>query len=273
MPNSKAIVPIEQKTVTFYDDQITAVLTEDDTVYIPLRPICDLLGIAWPAQRTRIKRDPILSQELTPCVIVTITQGQAGQRREMSCLPLDFISGFLFGINAQRVKPELQDKIIRYQYECYKTLADAFREGQLTGQQVDIEAYMQEAPDNMAVQAYQMAMAVAKLARQQLAMEIHLQNQAEILEEHEVRLEEIESKLADDAIISEAQASQISQAVKAVAIVLGKQTGRNEFGACYGEIYRKFNITSYRQLPRGKFDEAMTFLTEWHQSLTDDAPF
>ena len=66
---------------------------------------------------------------------------------------------------------------------------------------------------------------------------------------------------------------QISQAVKAVAIVLGKQTKRNEFGAVYGELYRRFEITSYKRLPAARFDEAMGFLTEWHISLTGDSPF
>ena len=49
----------------------------------------------------------MLSAELVPCVVVTTTQGQPDQRREMLALPLDTISGFLFGINADRVKPVL----------------------------------------------------------------------------------------------------------------------------------------------------------------------
>jgi len=30
-------------------------------------------------------------------------------------LPLDTVSGFLFGINADRVKPEVRDRLIHYQ--------------------------------------------------------------------------------------------------------------------------------------------------------------
>ncbi len=70
------------------------------------------------------------------------------------------------------------------------------------------------------------------------------------------------------------QASQISQAVKAVAIVYGKKTGRNEFGGVYGELYRKFGITSYKLLPAKQFKEAMQFLSEWYEQLTDESlPF
>ncbi len=44
----------------------------------------------------------------------------------MLCLLLDYINGFLFGINARRVKPELRDRIITYQQGCYQVLAAAF---------------------------------------------------------------------------------------------------------------------------------------------------
>jgi hypothetical protein len=91
---------------------------------------------------------------------------------------------------------------------------------------------------------------------------------------HEERLETIEGMLGDPSrSVTPDQASQISQAVKAVAIVLGKQTKQNEFGAVYGEMYRKFGITSYKLLLAERFDECMSWLTEWHGSLVDDVEF
>jgi hypothetical protein len=56
-------------------------------------------------------------------------------------------------------------------------------------------------------------------------------------------------------------------------IALGKKTKRNEFGAVYGELYRKFSITSYNMLPVSRFQEAMDYLTEIHQTLVGDTPF
>jgi hypothetical protein len=48
---------------------------------------------------------------------------------------------------------------------------------------------------------------------------------------------------------------------------------RAEYGGVYGELYRKFSITSYKLLPAKKFEEAMNWLTEWHQSMVGDEPF
>ena len=42
----QSIQVVEQKTVAFYEDEITAVRVRDGTIYIPIRPICDLIGVA-----------------------------------------------------------------------------------------------------------------------------------------------------------------------------------------------------------------------------------
>jgi antirepressor protein len=45
----------------------------------------------------------------------------------ITCAPLEYLPGWLFGIDANRVKPELRDGIIRYQRECFRILWQAFQ--------------------------------------------------------------------------------------------------------------------------------------------------
>jgi hypothetical protein len=270
MSNDKALAPLEEKRVLFYDDEITAVLVNVDgrqQIYIPLRPLCERLGVTWPSQLNRVNRDPVLAKKLQG-VFITNTPGG---RQEMSCLPLDYLNGWLFGINASRVKEEIRAKLIRYQEECYRVLAEAFREGRLSSD-ATFDELLQS--DSDAVQAYKMALAVVKLARNQIVLEARLDEQGQNLVVYGERLDQIEAKLGDTGqTVTEEQASQISQAVKAVAIALGKQSKRNEFGGVYGEFYRRFGITSYKLLPARHFDKAMRFLTDWHQSVVGEAPF
>jgi ferritin-like metal-binding protein YciE len=210
----------------------------------------------------------VLAEELTP-VIVTITG--TGQEVQSLCLPLDYLNGWLFGINATRVKPEIKERLIQYQRECYKVLAEAFQEGRLTADPVLDDLL---ASDTEAVQAYKMLQAMVKLARNQILLEATLDTHTTLLTDHEKRLEEVESTLGDTGRnVTPDQASQVSQGVKAVAIALGKQTKKNEFGAVYGELYRKFGITSYKLLPARRFEEAMTFLNDWHASIAGEEPF
>jgi len=253
----------EQKTVEFYGDEIVAVRAKDGTVYVPVRPICDLLGVSWSSQQNRINRDEVLSTVATNIsVFVTNTQGQE-QHRTMLCLPLDYISGFLFGLSAGRVREDIRDKIIRYKKECYQVLAEAFQEGRLSPD-TDFEALLRT--DSPAAQAYRTFQALAKLARHQLILESRL-------DQHEERLEQLESTIGDPGrFVTPDQASQISQAVKTVALKLGKKSGHNEYGAIYGELYRKFGITGYKQLPASKYQQAMNWLNEWRENLEETNP-
>ena len=274
--SEQALAPIEQKQVIFYDDEITAVLVEEEgrqEIYVSLRQLCDLLGISYQGQIRRINDDPVLAKQVKGVNITfTPSGGRGGGSQMTNCLPLDYLNGWLFGINANRVKEEVRSRLIIYQEKCYKVLAEAFREGRLTTDSSFDELLKQASND--VVEAYQIAQAIMKLARNQIMLEARLDDHAQTLDDHGRRLETIEADMhQEDRYISESQATQISQAVKAIAIALGKQTGQNEFGATWGEFYRKFGVSKYRYLPVSKFEAALAWLNEFYQSLTGESPF
>jgi hypothetical protein len=273
---SKALVPVEEKRVDVYGDEVPAVLVQADEsgqtiVYVPVRPICDYLGVAWSAQRLRINRDPVLS-ETTERVIVTITDSRQTMGREMLCLPLDYLNGWLFGINANRVKSEIRERLIRYQRDCYRILAEAFVPRSSSASQSTAAASL--------LQVREMGLAIARMAEEQLEFEQRLtttegrvDQAVTFMGDLTQRVASLEERIAPGEAITNEQASQISQAVKAVAVVLTKRSGSNQFGAVYGELYRQFGITSYKLLPANRFREAMDYLTDWHQSLVGQEPF
>jgi hypothetical protein len=263
MSDDKQLSVVEQRDVNFYDDQIIAVRVEDGTVYVPIRPICDLIGVNRQGQQERINRDPILSDA---CRTLTIVDGYGSvtppQGRAMLCLPLDYLNGWLFGINANRVKDNVRESVLRYQRECYRVLFDAFQSGELSIDSNDIDDIAKIDPE--AVEALRIAESVVKLARSHVRLLQQVQT-------HETRLDAIEAELGhDDRFITVSQAEQISQGVRAIALVFSRNTGRNEYGGVYGELYRQFSINTYKRLPAGKFDEAMNFLRQWWEGLTDD---
>lgn len=208
----------------------------------------------------RIKRNDILAEGYQGAIKM-ITPGG---RQNVGMLRVDLVPLWLSGVSTNAVKEEIRPKLIKFQREAAKVLWEAFQEGRLTAEPSLDELLQSDSP---AAQAYRMAQAVMTLARQQLLLEGRL-------DDHETRLEAIESQLASPShAVSQSQAMQISQAVKAVAIALGKQTKRNEFGAVYGELYRKFDVTSYKLIPASAFAAVMDWLTEWHQELTGKTLF
>jgi hypothetical protein len=282
MMEKSELETIDQRYIQFYGDEILAARVADGTVYVPVRPICDLIGVNWAAQYQRIQRDPILS-EVVSGVVVTPTprDNKFANPQEMICLPLDFLNGWLFGMNANRVKSDIREKLLTYQRECYRVLAEAFLRDQITHRPDSaIDDLLNS--DSPTAQAYKMAKAIMQMARQQLVLESRVEsaesgiatNRSEI-ELIDTRVQLLEARGGDPSRqIDEAQASRISQAVKAIALELGKRSGRNEFAGVYGELYRRFDITGYKLLPAIKFQEAIHFLSDWYQSLTDiETPF
>jgi hypothetical protein len=143
-------------------------------------------------------------------------------------------------------------------------LAEAFREGRLTADPGFDELL---AGDTPAAQAYKMAAAIMKMARQQLILESQLESHTVKLIDHEQRLEEIEATLGGTGrSVTPDQAMQISQAIKAIATEIQKRTKKNEYGAICGQLYREFG--SYKLLPANKFDQAMAWLTSWYRRVT-----
>jgi len=251
---------LEQREVVFYGDELSAIRAADGQIYVSVRHLCDALGLDRASQSRRIRADEILSEGYQWGVMMTPHRGQ----QKAAVLRVDLVPFWLAGLDATRAKESIRPKLTQYKREVVKVLWEAFQSGRLTAD-VDFDALLaQETPE---AQAYMMAQAVLQLARSQLLMRTQLAN-------HEERLESIEAQLGDTGrYVTAEQASQISQAVKAVALAAGKKSGRNEFGAVYGELYRKFGITGYKLLPTRRFDEAMKYLTEWYQNLTGDLPF
>lgn len=254
---SQALVPVEERVVEFYGDEIKGVVISPHPagreVFVPVRPLCDFLGVDWSTQRRRILNDAVLSQEVETAQVNT-----AGGLQEMLCLPLDMLNGWLFSINANRVKAEIRERLIRYQKECYRVLSEAF-------QGID--------PNDPLAIVEQHGRALITLAREQRELNRQVGETREEVREVVARVVALEDRVAPGQAITEEQAMQISQAVKTVAMKLSKKTGRSEYGPVYGELYRKFSVTSYKLIPAVRFQDAMEFLTEWHEQLSDNPPF
>lgn len=110
--------------VNFHGNEI-AVIEKDGKQYVAMKPIVEAMGLDWKKQHALIHRDPVLSSTVTVTGIVA----EDGKKREMVCLPLDYLNGWLFKIPASRYTGKKREAIIMYQKECYKALFDYFHKG------------------------------------------------------------------------------------------------------------------------------------------------
>lgn len=88
--------------------------------FVPIKPICDALGVTFRSQLKKLENDPILSSTVT----LRVTVGGDFKHREMVCLPSRYIFGWLFRIDARNVKPEARETMLKIQRMCYDVLYD-----------------------------------------------------------------------------------------------------------------------------------------------------
>ncbi|MEG9531655.1 phage antirepressor N-terminal domain-containing protein [Mannheimia indoligenes] len=101
------------------------VINHNDKPYVPMKQVAENIGLVWHAQFERLQRNEILNSSIRMIRMVA----EDGKEREMVCLPLHYLNGWLFGVNPSRVNPEIKDKLIRYQTECYEVLWDYWTTG------------------------------------------------------------------------------------------------------------------------------------------------
>jgi hypothetical protein len=279
MTEEAPLIPIEERSVQFYEDEIVAVLVRINdqlVVYVPLRPLCRYLGLAWTGQHDRVRRDPVLSEALKS-VRVTRTDSQGSKRGDpdVLCLPLEYIPGWLFGISSSRVKPELQERIIRYQRECFRVLWQAF--------QADLTPPVPETPSaGMTLsQVRDLGAALMQMAEQQMALEQRvdsvdvkadtaherLDHAVQVFNAMRRRVGKLEDKLHPHAYITEEQAAHVSTVVKALAEMLTRQEkGKNHYQGIFGELHRRFGVPSYKHIRQEQYADVLAFLDDWRDA-------
>jgi hypothetical protein len=263
----QALVPVREQVIDFYGDPVPVAQAGPDELYVPLRALATFLGLSVSGSRQRVMRDPVLARRVRQVRI----SGADGKRYETLCVPLDLLPGWLFGIDTRRVKAELQDRLNLYRAECFRVLWRAF-------QNEIMPTPPPPADLNPAEQALMIAEAVASLARSHLeqtgridALEQRQTTMADYLRPFVPRTNErltaLELRLSSGATINEDQATEIALAVKNVAHLLQQRGTANPYQQVWGELYRRFRVGAYRNLPATRFDEALAWLQGWYGEL------
>ena len=105
-----------------FNNQHIPVYFVGDKPFVAMKPICENIGLDWDGQRQRIKRNHVLNS--TACMIKVVAQDN--KDREVLALPFSMLNGWLLGVDANKVKPEIKDTLVKYQLECYDVLYQHF---------------------------------------------------------------------------------------------------------------------------------------------------
>src|SRR5579883_1660940 len=291
---SEILDPVEQRLVVLTqagEDEVLAARTETAEIYLPLRPLCTALGINWATQFRKIKADEVLFESTRQIRLQT-----RGGPQVQVCMDIEAIPMWLASIEPSRVREDLRERLKSYKRWVRKVVYEAF--ARETGIETTRTAPAPADPrsDIVALERIErMALAIANMARQQLAYEQQTDMrlatlELSLIEHHNAlsgrldqaaavvgnllrRVDSIEGLVSSGQVISDAQAAEISGLVKAIATELAEKDrsagtkGRNPYQAVFGELYRRFRVSSYHNIPLGRFHEVMQWLRDYQETL------
>ncbi|KEZ23169.1 Phage anti-repressor protein [Glaesserella parasuis] len=107
---------ISTQTLSFYGSELITLKVED-VIYTAVKPIVEAIGLDWGGQQQKLSK----SSDKFNCRDISIV-AKDGKIRQMLCMPLKKLNGWLFSINPEKVRPDLKNRVIQYQEECFEAL-------------------------------------------------------------------------------------------------------------------------------------------------------
>lgn len=105
----------------FHGDKLYIVECKGEP-YVAMKHVVEGMGLAWSRQHMRLRQR--FEGGITQMVIPL-----EGVPQNMICMAVRKLPGWLMSINANKVKPEIRDKVIQYQRECDDALYDYWTKG------------------------------------------------------------------------------------------------------------------------------------------------
>jgi P22_AR N-terminal domain len=115
---AQEIIPVEQGVIMFYGRPIIVVRLPDDRPAVVIRSLCENMQLDRLAQVRRIQRTAPIAGDLISHVRIETDGGP----QRVQVLILRSVPYWLTGIDHKRVRPEMQQEVLRYQCEAVDVL-------------------------------------------------------------------------------------------------------------------------------------------------------
>ncbi len=100
----------------------TLFVARADTPLVPIRPICDVLGLAWQVQHRKLTSHPTFA----PAVTMMVTTGRDGKLYEMVAMVAEMVPLWLATIHPDKVAAKVRNTLIAFQTKSAKLLYAAW---------------------------------------------------------------------------------------------------------------------------------------------------
>ena len=260
------------RDIEFDDDRLPAAIVVGDGVLLPIRSVCQVLGLDPKSQVDYLRSHPVFVAGLRE-IRISIDN----RLRTVAAIHHEYLAFWLANIHPNDVAEHLQGKLKRYQEELVGIL------NALYGPQL-APALPPGTSDIVAPASADAALIALHARINELAVELRLAMEAEqqhrretaqnteaITALHEI-VSDLQQTLAEHVPITPAQQQAIARGVRGLAQRYKKKTGKELFGQLFAELCRSLGAPSYDKIPSGKYEQALDWLEAKAQQLFPDDP-
>jgi hypothetical protein len=108
--------------VKFHNTKISCTQDSSGQVWVGINPICEAIGIDVKRAMLTIKSDSILGAMVSEQTLLDAKN----RRFPMQCIPIQYVHGWLFMIQENKVNEKAKPKLKSFKLECYQVLFDHF---------------------------------------------------------------------------------------------------------------------------------------------------
>ncbi|MDP9315585.1 MAG: phage antirepressor N-terminal domain-containing protein [Chloroflexota bacterium] len=253
--------------VTFDGDTLPAVVRAGDSVAIPVRTICEVLGLDVERQSARLREHEVLSQGLR---VVRMPLG--GQLRSVMAISHKYVAFWLATVTPKHVKPALRPKLVRYQTELVDVLALLYGTNMQPTRPSDVPTdVIGTIQTQLAAALQDVRLLREALLSQQQETHVCLDTHDDQIEALEGLMDDLQQQLSSHTTITSAQQELLKRSIQRRAKRIEQRTGRAVYGKLFAQFCIDLGTPKYALLPAGKYGQALDWLRrKAAEELPDD---
>ena len=251
--------PVRIEQLQFVEDHLVAAVLDGEGVAVPIRVVCDALGLDTEAQSQRLRDHDVLSQGLR---IVRVPLNN--RIRSVVAILHTHIAFWLASITPNLVAEAVRPKLIRYQEELVVVLNALYGPNLETIPTAAFDSgTVLESPAPMELVTTRRELVTLRAALLDLIQaQRQTTEQMALLSERVDGVADLVDELRTIAKIHPAQAEYLQRAIKRLALRVQQKTRseRNMYELLFGQFKISMGIPRYDALPIQQYDRAIQWL-------------
>jgi hypothetical protein len=256
----------------FYGEKHIAFMADDHHWYVRLDHLCERLGLDPAGQRRRVEKSKVTGEYYVTMETETEYMGTI-RMRKVGFLNLDLLPYWLGTIEVEKLKEDVQTRVILYQKDFIRTARDAYRSEMFDPDflaEMDTHLPPEQRTMNELMAEFMATRRKVEMLNGQLNADLKAVGLT--IQDLGGRIERLEAKIKSDATVYPPQANAIREMIAAVGTAMFKANpsmGKSKAYMHAQQIFKdEFGVHIYSALPLDKYEEAVRFLqNQWRHFL------